>query len=204
MLSFLHKQELDLVVLQEIAPEVGERLQTLSDVYPFQYGGQSGVGYPSSQMILSKTELKNMSIFMTPDHQAVIKGDWRPNKHQTFSLITAHPPSPRSNALWHRRNALIRTIESLTVEYPSDEVLIVGDFNLSSVSLRYSTLFPQFQSAPVASWPKWPLDFATPAWSMIAIDHLWLKSTTRKLCHRESLEEPSGSDHKAVLTLVGY
>ncbi|MDN3685681.1 hypothetical protein QW180_27310 [Vibrio sinaloensis] len=53
-----------MVVLQEVAPEVGERLKTLSDVYPFQYGGQTGVGYPSSQMILSQTELTNMSVFL--------------------------------------------------------------------------------------------------------------------------------------------
>lgn len=204
VLNFLLSQELDLVVLQEVAPEVGERLKTLSDVYPFQYGGQTGVGYPSSQMILSQTELTNMSVFMTPDQQAVIKGKWRPSKHQAFTLITAHPPSPRSKELWYRRNALIRTIASLTVEYPNDETLIVGDFNLSSISLRYSKLFPEFQSAPVASWPKWSVDVKTPAWTMISIDHLWLKSTERKICQRQSLDTPNGSDHKFVLTQIGY
>tara|TARA_Y100001960_G_scaffold251831_1_gene268764 strand:+ start:3379 stop:4320 length:942 start_codon:yes stop_codon:yes gene_type:complete len=205
-LSYLHNASLDLIVLQEVSPEFGERLTSLDDIYPYQYGGQEGVGYPSGQMILSRTELRNMSVFFTSDHQAIIRGIWRPNKQQSFVLITAHPPSPRTSQLWQRRNHLIEEIEALTIQYPSDEVLIVGDFNLSATSLRFARLFPSFQTAPVASWPNWVNRFKTPAQFMIAIDHLWLKSTEagRRICSRKSDVYPNGSDHRLVVTNIGY
>ncbi|WP_394126357.1 endonuclease/exonuclease/phosphatase family protein [Vibrio hepatarius] len=205
-ISYLMSAPKDLVVLQEVAPEVGEKLQSLTDIYPYYYGGQEGVGYPSSQMILSRSPLTNMSVYMTPDQQAIIRGTWHPNKHIAMTLVAAHPPSPRTKPLWYRRNALIRTIESLNEIYPDEEVLVVGDFNLSSVSLRFGTLFPSYQTLPVASWPNWASDFSTPDFSMIAIDHLWLKSAAsgRRICERQSVARPNGSDHKIVITQIGY
>ncbi|MDC5842117.1 endonuclease/exonuclease/phosphatase family protein [Vibrio europaeus] len=205
-INYLLANPSDLVVLQEVAPEIGEKLKTLDDVYPYYYGGQEGIGYPSSQMILSRSPLKDMSVFLTPDEQAIIRGRWHPNKHVDLTLMVAHPTSPRTKALWYRRNAIIRTIESLNQLYPSDEVLVVGDFNLSSASLRFGKMFPGFQTAPVASWPNWVNQFQTPEFTMIAIDHLWLKSsqTGRRICERRSVEKPNGSDHKMVVTKIGY
>ncbi|MEH0688881.1 endonuclease/exonuclease/phosphatase family protein [Vibrio cholerae] len=205
-INYLLTQPADLIVMQEVAPEIGEQLKLLDDRYPFFYGGQEGIGYPSSQMILSTTPLTDASVFHTPDQQSVIRAVWHPPKQDPITLMVAHPPSPRSKELWHRRNALIRTIESLNEQYPDDEVLIVGDFNLSSISRRFAQLFPTFQTAPVASWPNWGAQVATPALTMIAIDHLWLQSANagRRLCHRESLSTPNGSDHKLVLTKIGY
>lgn len=204
--NYLIKEQSDLVVLQEVAPEVGDKLQSLSDIYPYIYGGQEGVGYPSSQMILSKGALKNMSVYMTPDEQAIIRGTWYPDRQVAMTLVAAHPPSPRDKPLWYRRNALIRTIESINELYPSDEIMVVGDFNLSSVSLRFSDIFPTYQTVPVSSWPNWAEAFPTPDFSMIAIDHLWLKSSTsgRRICERKSVSSPNGSDHKMVVTKVGY
>ena len=75
-INYLLTKPADLVVMQEVAPEIGERLKMLSDIYPHFYGGQKGVGYPSSQMILSVSPLKNMSVFMTPDEQNIIRGTW--------------------------------------------------------------------------------------------------------------------------------
>lgn len=206
VLSYLHNNPFDLVVLQEVSPAFGERLATLSDVYPYLYGGQESVGYPSGQMILSRTELRNMSIFFTSDHQAIIRGLWRPSKQQAFVLITAHPPSPRTEQLWHKRNLLLSEVESMLVQYPADEVLIVGDFNLSAVSFRFASLFPSFQTVPVASWPNWQFQTEIPAQLTIAIDHLWLKSTQamRRICARASQTQPNGSDHRLVITEIGY
>ncbi|MCG9596088.1 endonuclease/exonuclease/phosphatase family protein [Vibrio sp. Isolate25] len=205
-INYLLTKPADLIVMQEVAPEVGDKLQMLNDIYPYFYGGQEGVGYPSSQMILSVSPLKNMSVFMTPDEQNIIRGTWYPNRQGAITLIVAHPPSPRTKTLWYRRNALIQTIESLLEVYPSDEVMVVGDFNLSSTSLRFAKMFPTFQKAPVASWPNWAEAFKTPPISMIAIDHLWLQSVSagRKICQRYSSPIPAGSDHLLVKTKIGY
>lgn len=205
-INYLISDPKDLVVLQEVAPEIGEKLKKLDDIYPYYYGGQEGIGYPSSQMILSRSPLTDMSVYLTPDEQAIIRGTWHPNRHLALTLVAAHPPSPRTKALWYRRNALIRTIESLNELYPSDEMLVVGDFNLSSVSLRFGQIFSSFQTLPVASWPNWAEQFSTPDFSMIAIDHLWLKSAAsgRRICDRRSIAKPNGSDHKLVETTIGY
>lgn len=206
LINYLQTKPSDLIVIQDVTSEVNEKLQTLNQIYPYVYGGLNGVGQPSNQMILSVSPLKNMSLFMTPDGQNIIRGTWYPDRQGSITLIVAHPPSPKTKELWHRRNALIRTIESLVEIYPNDEVLIVGDFNLSSTSLRFAKMFPTFQKAPVASWPNWAEAFDTPPISMIAIDHLWLQSVSagRKICQRHSSPISAGADHLLVKTEIGY
>ena len=202
-INYLLKHPVDLVVMQELSPQVGNKLHLLDDIYPFYYGGQRGVGYPSNQMILSRYPLESVSIYHTPDGQEVIRAVWQVDK--PITLMTAHPPSPRTELLWQRRNALIRTIETLTDLYPTPEMIVIGDFNLSAVSPRFNELFSRFHSQPVASWPASLKGISVPSIAMIGIDHLWLKSekADRKICSRLSSSQPKGSDHRLVTTLIG-
>ncbi|MGR2668198.1 endonuclease/exonuclease/phosphatase family protein [Vibrio campbellii] len=202
-INYLLKHPADLVVMQELSPQVGEKLHLLNDIYPFYYGGQRGVGYPSNQMILSRYPLEPVSIYHTPDGQEVIRATWQVDN--PITLMTAHPPSPRTEPLWQRRNALIRTIETLTELYPTSEMIVIGDFNLSAASPRFSKLFSRFQSRPVASWPTLIKGVSVPSFAMIGIDHLWLKSekTDRQICTRLSTSQPNGSDHRLVTTVIG-
>ncbi|CAH1564893.1 endonuclease/exonuclease/phosphatase family protein [Vibrio rotiferianus] len=202
-INYLLKHPADLVVMQELSPQVGEKLHLLDDIYPFYYGGQRGVGYPSNQMILSRYPLEPVSIYHTPDGQEVIRATWQVDN--PITLMTAHPPSPRTEPLWQRRNALIRTIETLTDLYPTSEMIVIGDFNLSAASPRFSKLFSRFQSRPVASWPASIKELSVPAFAMIGIDHLWFKSeyTDRQICTRLSTSQPNGSDHRLVTTVIG-
>ncbi|TMX39323.1 endonuclease [Vibrio rotiferianus] len=202
-INYLLKHPADLVVMQELSPQVGEKLHLLDDIYPFYYGGQRGVGYPSNQMILSRYLLEPVSIYHTPDGQEVIRATWQVDN--PITLMTAHPPSPRTEPLWQRRNALIRTIETLTDLYPTSEMIVIGDFNLSAASPRFSKLFSRFQSRPVASWPTSVKGLPVPAFAMIGIDHLWFKSEYkgRKICTRLSTSQPNGSDHRLVTTVIG-
>ncbi|MFN1580295.1 endonuclease/exonuclease/phosphatase family protein [Vibrio rotiferianus] len=202
-INYLLKHPADLVVMQELSPQVGEKLHLLDDIYPFYYGGQRGVGYPSNQMILSRYPLEPVSIYHTPDGQEVIRATWQVDN--PITLMTAHPPSPRTEPLWQRRNALIRTIETLTELYPTSEMIVIGDFNLSAASPRFNKLFSRFQSRPVASWPTSIKGVSVPSFAMIGIDHLWLKSekTDRQICTRLSTSQPNGSDHRLVTTVIG-
>lgn len=202
-INYLLKHPADLVVMQELSPQVGEKLHLLDDIYPFYYGGQRGVGYPSNQMILSRYPLEPVSIYHTPDGQEVIRAIWQVDN--PITLMTAHPPSPRTEPLWQRRNALIRTIETLTDLYPTPEMIVIGDFNLSASSPRFDGLFSRFQTQPVASWPTSIKGVSVPSFAMIGIDHLWLKSekTDRQICTRLSTSQPDGSDHRLVTTVIG-
>ncbi|EOX3896567.1 endonuclease/exonuclease/phosphatase family protein [Vibrio alginolyticus] len=202
-INYLLKHPADLVVMQELSPQVGEKLHLLDDIYPFYYGGQRGVGYPSNQMILSRYPLEPVSIYHTPDGQEVIRATWQVDN--PITLMTAHPPSPRTEPLWQRRNALIRTIETPTDLYPTPEMIVIGDFNLSAASPRFNGLFSRFQTQPVASWPTSVKGLPVPAFAMIGIDHFWLKSenSNRMICSRTSTNQPNGSDHRLVTTLIG-
>ncbi|TOI39135.1 endonuclease [Vibrio parahaemolyticus] len=204
-INYLLRHPADLVVMQELTPRVGSLLHMLDDVYPHYYGGQRDVGYPSNLMILSRHPITEVSVYRAPNGQEVIRAVWLPKGQAPITLFAAHPPSPRTSELWHQRNALVRTIETLTALYPEPEVLVVGDFNLSSVSPRFSTLFPSFQTAPVTSWPTNIKGIYVPEPMMIGIDHLWLKSEQgqRIICSRESSALPQGSDHRMVTTQIG-
>ena len=206
LINYLMQNPADLVIMQELSPNVGDKLHSLDDLYPFYFGGQQNLGYPSNQMILSKYPLEPVTIYHTPDGQEVVRALWQVNEGEAITLMTAHPPSPRNENLWQRRNALIRTIEMLTERYPSEEMLVVGDFNISAASPGFSELFEHFQSMPVATWPTSIKGLPIPEFTMIGIDHLWLKSTSmlRQICHRQSMSEPDGSDHRLVETVVGY
>ena len=205
-INYLIKNPVDLVIMQELSPSVGDKLHLLDDLYPFYYGGQHHVGYPSNQMILSKYPLEPVTIYHTPDGQEVIRATWQVEEGEAITLMSAHPPSPRNERLWQRRNALIRTIEMLAEVYPSDEMMVVGDFNISAASPSFSGLFEEFQSSPVSSWPTSIKGLPIPGFTMIGIDHFWLKSKSmqRKICRRQSLSHPEGSDHRLVTTVVGY
>ncbi|WP_070964148.1 endonuclease/exonuclease/phosphatase family protein [Vibrio sonorensis] len=205
LINDLMEESVDLVVLQEVSPEVGKKILSLSDIYPYSIGGQANIGLPSSQLILSRSPFTDVQILEMPDGLKVIKGVWHPAPQSKITLIAAHPPSPRNEQLWHRRNAMIHTLEMVTKQEMSLDHLVVGDFNLSSASLRYSSLFPGAKSAPVASWPSRIFNFPLPSFAMISIDHLWLKSFSgRRICSRDASHQPTGSDHKLVTTVIGY
>ncbi|MEZ8966688.1 endonuclease/exonuclease/phosphatase family protein [Vibrio breoganii] len=204
--DFLERTQPDLVVMQEVSPEHGQAFAHLSNLYPHRYGGQPKVGYPSNQLILSRHLLYGMSVFRTPDGQNIIRGIWQPRVGVDIGLLAAHPPSPRTKALWYRRDALIRTAEYLANSSAVERNMVIGDFNLSSSSPSYKNAFVGYQSLPVASWKGIRSDIQIPAIAMASIDHLWLTSGVNSdfsICAREALSEVQGSDHVPVKTLLG-
>ncbi|MUK28613.1 endonuclease/exonuclease/phosphatase family protein [Aliivibrio fischeri] len=203
-LNYLKNHDIDLVVLQETAPWHGDQFMELIDKYPYQFGGTPGLGYPSGQMIISKQPL-NLKAQNTPAGHYMISGVWQSSKHRPVSLYTAHPPSPRSEQLWHERNALIGSLERLSDYSPYADTLIIGDFNLSANTRRFTDAYQNYHTAPLQSWPREIKDLPIPSFSRIAIDHLWIRNTESPslfICKREVLSQFSGSDHSAVVTYL--
>ena len=203
-LNYLTKTDIDLVVLQETSPWHGERFMELIYDYPYQFGGSPTLGYPSGQMIISKQPL-NLRAQNTPAGHYMISGVWQSSEDIPVSLYTAHPPSPRTKQLWHERNALIGSLERLADYSPYADTLIVGDFNLSANTKRFDTIYNDYHTAPIPSWPRELKDISIPSFTRIAIDHLWIKNTespSLSICKREVLPQFSGSDHSAVITYL--
>ncbi|OCH23619.1 endonuclease/exonuclease/phosphatase family protein [Aliivibrio sp. 1S128] len=203
-LNYLIKTDIDLVVLQETSPWHGERFMELIDEYPYQFGGAPTLGYPSGQMVISKHPL-NLRAQNTPAGHYMISGIWQSSEDRPVSLYTAHPPSPRTKQLWHERNALIGSLERLADYSPYPDTLIIGDFNLSANTKRFNTIYKDYHTAPIQSWPREIKGIAIPSFARIAIDHLWIKNTESPslfICKREALPQFSGSDHSAVVTYL--
>jgi endonuclease/exonuclease/phosphatase (EEP) superfamily protein YafD len=202
-INYVIQHPIDLIVLQEVAPPVGEKLKLLNDLYPYQYGGQPKVGYPSGQMILSRTPLVSANLIATsPRGDYIIKVDWVSPSGLPLHLMTAHPPSPRTQNLWKRRNQLLQRMTIESESYLNSDLLIVGDFNLSAISPRFKSLWPNEQTQPIASWPTRIKTLSIPAWGQLAIDHLWIRSSSWKICSRISAPENFGSDHKLIITTL--
>ncbi|MCE7616386.1 endonuclease/exonuclease/phosphatase family protein [Vibrio fluvialis] len=200
LIAYLSKEQPDLVVLQEVTVNHFEQLQSLDERYPYRFGGQPKVGLPSHQLIFSQQHLYGMHAYYYEGYHNFIRGIWQLDANHPVSLLIAHPPSPRNNKLWQRRNALIQALEYQTTQSPTEDILVIGDMNLSGQSARFHTLFRQMQTVPIASWPNHP-KFALPAWLKISIDHLWLNSEL-SICKRETVQELNGSDHNAIMTYV--
>lgn len=205
-IEYVRTQPIDLVVLQEVSPEHGEQFRVLDNVYPYQYGGQSKIGYPSGQMVLSKSLLYGMNVHNSAYGHKLIQGIWQPKFNTDIALYVGHPPSPRSESLWLARNSTIGALEALVSSSALNTTLVVGDFNLSSQSQRYKEMLVGYEQQPIGSWPTKFSGIVFPSRARIAIDHLWLKSEAKikyVICSRRTLLEFEGSDHSPILTSIG-
>jgi endonuclease/exonuclease/phosphatase (EEP) superfamily protein YafD len=194
----------DLLVLQEVSPQHGHQLAALKQTYPFTFGGQPAVGYPSGQMLLSRKPLYGTNVLTTPNGHKIIQTVWRAEEGVDVFVVALHPPSPRNEELWHQRNAVINTALKLAERSPLETTLLVGDFNLASSTRRYRDIARNFQSAPVNTWPVFLKNWDIPVWPIVALDHLLLSvnNNNNRICSREALTGIKGSDHYPVLTTI--
>ena len=202
LLNLLLQEQADLVVLQEVAPALEDKLSTLDDIYPYIYGGKTHAKVPSSQFILSKEVILHFSVKPFTEKNKILQGDWQIAPQTSLRLIATHLPSPRNSTLWEERNAMLTHVETLANESDMANTIVLGDFNLSSMNARFRSHFEGFETRPVASWPEWLTRYPTPAFTMISIDHLWLKSAQFSLCSRQGFLPSLGSDHRMIITKI--
>lgn len=205
LIDYVLETQPDLIVLQEVSPSHGKVLEALRRSYPYYYGGQSRVGFPSGQMVLSQMPLYGMTTHRTSAGHAFISLVWQTQFERDVMVIAAHPPSPRNEKHWRERNDMLADIESLALRSPLTFNLVVGDLNLSSTTNRFDELLPMFYTAPIHSWPVFIKRWHLQSYPMVAIDHLWVSDESNDsspICQRERVMEITGSDHAAVLTML--
>ncbi|MGF1776874.1 endonuclease/exonuclease/phosphatase family protein [Vibrio nomapromontoriensis] len=203
-IQYVRKNKPEILILQEVSPSHGEQLKALTELYPYQFGGQRRVGYPSGQMILSQQPLYGMNSIASRSGHKILKVIWRATEDKDVYLIAAHPPSPRTEQLWVERNEVLQDVMREAKRSPLDTTLVVGDFNLASTTYRFTALMPDFQTEPVISWPSFLERWLLPFQPIVAIDHLWARTETkgRLICQREALSQIGGSDHLAIRTYL--
>ncbi len=202
----LLNRRVDLLIVQNVPSQ-----QAIADdhrllaIYPYRYQSSSQ-STGNSQWLLSRFMLSNISEFPIGYGYFGLKATWHPIPQKQILLVAATLPSPLDQASWSLRNALLRTIESQVFVNNDDEMIVVGNFNVAAKTMRFSRLFPGFESAPVVSWPTQLGRFQTPYFMMLSLDHLWLKSlqSGRRICSRAAEPSLSGNLHNMVKTVIGY
>lgn len=192
---FLANNNYDLVALQEVTPFVRSTLlRKLKQHYPHVISGISHTSYVNTgQLVLSKYPLDNVKYQNNNSSSYVIQSQWLVHNTEV-KLFTVHPPSPRNYLLWKKRNTALYKL-SKDIEHTLEEnIIMVGDFNLSSFSPRFRIFEQVFSTKPIGSWPNVAL---LPPKLSIAIDHLFV-SNQIEICHRTIREELSYSDHYAI------
>lgn len=201
LLTHLESKNYDLIALQEVSPNQGRLLITqLKEKYPYQIGGTPVVGFPSGQLLFSKSPFIEFQVHGDQGKNQLISALWQTSNYEPVHLITAHAPSPRSHQLWQQRNHTLERIEQLFEHYALPSVMVIGDLNIPPNSDYYQNTFQKFQGDPVISWPN--IDYLG-QFIGIAIDHL-LVSSSLTLCHREPIVELEYSDHFAIASSVSF
>jgi len=193
LISQLNLHKYDLVTLYEISPKVREILiNKLRSTYPFLIEGVLfKKGLQTDQLILSRHELTHMSYLKNNHASFTISAMWNV-KGNLIKLYSLHPPSPRTNKLWERRN---QAFHQLNYKMKNDnKTIVIGDFNLSKHSARLKDVVRQMNTIHVTSWPKLPF---IPSPIGLSIDHLYT-SNHFKVCSREQLLSLDYSDHYPI------
>ena len=199
LLSHLKSQNYDLIALQEVSPNQGKLLiNKLREEYPYQIGGTPIIGFPSGQLLLSKSPFIEFKIHGAQGENQLISALWQSPNYEPIHLIAAHAPSPRSNQLWQQRNQTLHRIERLFERYNLPNIMVIGDLNTPPNSQYYQKTFHELQDKPVISWPN--IQYLG-QFIGVAIDHL-LVSSPLTLCHRETVSELRYSDHFAIFSSV--
>ncbi|MDE3270518.1 endonuclease/exonuclease/phosphatase family protein [Pseudoalteromonas sp. G4] len=170
----------------------------------FDYGSAEIEGFPDGIGIISKYPIlsrQKHQIFQSSVRGVIIElmlavGD---TKVRVFAL---HPPSPRTQTLWHKRNMMLTQLKNLLEsEAEVKHTIVLGDFNTNP----HSTHFPKMtkysscydNSGHYASWAPFSLPNSLFSLIGITIDHC-LVSNTVKLNSFSTLPV-NGSDHAALL-----
>jgi len=196
LMRYLESSDADIVVLSEFGPSKQELIGRLSRSYPFIAGC---VEYrPCSQLLLSRRPFA-ASGARAPDarHPPLVWARFEGAiGAPDVTVLGTHIYRPSRSHLLHRRQ-----LEGLAgfLAGIDGEVIVVGDFNMTTWSLSYAAFLAQ--SGLVAArlnlptWPAWPLTLP-----QFQIDHMFVSSG---LAIRSQRVGPYvGSDHLPLLSVV--
>jgi endonuclease/exonuclease/phosphatase (EEP) superfamily protein YafD len=130
---FLRKTGADVLVLQEVTPYWGTKLEALRDLYP--HVRPSLVPFSSDVVVMSRRPLLEAEVLPVPPDataaawvrplRAVVELDG-----QRVVLYAVHPETPRSPERWRKRNAQLAWLaDAVPRRDPDRPVLVAGDFN---------------------------------------------------------------------------
>lgn len=202
LVNWLASGPADVVVLQEVAPELIQRLEREDDGYPHRAVGTDPYVYDEGVTSEATAVLSRWPIIesrrlndRTPGWQALLVRIEAANG-QTPWIIAVHPPSPVFRENLPIRDRILQELADVirTLDGP---VIVAGDFNTTP----YAPAFKPFvTSAGLATFRRFPGTFPNsfgPAG--LPIDHVMVRGA--ELVQLRALPS-TGSDHRALAATI--
>lgn len=196
------KDDVDIMVFQEVSEEWREVLRPL--LIHFNHVVTTSNESKRDLMVLSDLTLIRSKKELIGEKE-ILNLDVITNNHVLpFSLIALHAPSPLGDERALERDVILqRTTDIAGMKQPSDNIIIVGDFNSSPFSpafkhmLRDGNLKDSWRGFGYnGTWPHFlPSEFG------ISIDHL-LTSQNVMTIDKEVVRRQLGSDHYPIITTL--
>ena len=189
----------DIVVLQEVSPEVVAKLTTLKKSYPHSFLAPKEGAF--GMAIFSRIPLSGKRVKFT--------GSWNeyaelrftmPRPALSFTLTELHTMPPVGEAAWQQRNNELKEITIVVNRQPESGRIMIGDLNITPYSPwfwemeRSTRLRNSMQGGRITgTWPS-----LLPSILRIPIDHMLVSDNIEVLERR--VEADQGSDHLPVVT----
>jgi len=205
IVSTIEEEDPDIIALQELVPNVAERLLTeLEERYPYHTlrSDQPVEG----QGLMSRYEMHQVSSI--PDYRFLSAKVDLPQGEITVFNVHAPKITPwRWEKAWEEQRAFIQDLFAQTSKIQSP-VLIVGDFNTTPLSQNYVLLRQEYYDAFADSGNGF--GFTYPAREKLGIKLPWPLVRIDFIFHSENLishetkvlTDAGGSDHRPVVSIL--
>lgn len=199
--NFLIKQKYDFVALHEVSPIARQSLlDKLTPYYPYFISGiNQQLSLETDQLILSTHALKNTKYQTYDGSSYLISMQWK-LANELVKVMVLHPPSPRTEQLWLKRNQTLYQLQRMIHQSIADRILIIGDFNISNHSARLKPITKNLISKHLNSWPNHSF---IPQVFGYTIDQVWL-SLPGSVCSKSIINTLDYSDHYAIETKISW
>jgi endonuclease/exonuclease/phosphatase (EEP) superfamily protein YafD len=197
----------DIVLIQEASPEIAEKLEVLSEHYPYKISEAREGAY--GMVLYSKIPIKHYErkYFGKPNEKKWFSqffGEYTlaymstPNRKIPFVLVELHARSPahleKSNPRRFELEEIANTISHLVEE----NKILVGDLNTTPYSAYFKKLektsgLRNSMSKIIGTWPNF-----LPSLLRIPLDHVLVSSGIA--VEEKTVEPDLGSDHLPVIT----
>ncbi len=169
------------------------------------YGDEERQGFPAGIGVVTKYPIISSKLHRFENIKSNILELRLSVDGQPIDFIIAHPPSPRNELNWQKRNAVIGYLAEILSRTPKYSI-IAADMNVTPWS-RYFQSFEGYKACYritgfYVSWTKLRLPLFLSDLFGIPIDHCFL-SEPLSLTKFEVLEVP-GSDHRALFYSIAW
>lgn len=190
----------DLVVTSETPPVFAQMLEELKKDYPYQ-DLRPQKGNPRGLGVISKVKLDG-AMRTHFDHKGVPSQIFTLRLDgQDITFVSIHPFTPTENI--ERRDNEFRMIAARYDKHPTDNLVVLGDFNATPYCAAYKELVNSLNLRNARDgfgiYPSWPTFLPTP-FLRIPIDHVLVSGDIGVADFRTGAN--IGSDHLPTITEI--